>query len=41
PAGQPITADGLRVQSLPINPNGAFTDPAQLAGRIPNADIGA
>ncbi|MFL6645898.1 MAG: Flp pilus assembly protein CpaB [Paraburkholderia fungorum] len=41
PAGQPITADGLRVQSLPINPNGAFTDPAQLTGRIPNADIGA
>ena len=41
PAGQPITTDGLRIQSLPINPNGAFADAAQLVGRIPNADIGA
>ena len=41
PPGKAITADQLRVQSLPINPNGAFTDPAQLAGRVPNADIGA
>jgi pilus assembly protein CpaB len=41
PAGKPITVDQLRVQSLPINPNGAFTDPAQLAGRVPSADIGA
>ncbi|CAE6815796.1 Flp pilus assembly protein CpaB [Paraburkholderia haematera] len=41
PAGQPIKADGLRVQSLPIDPNGAFADPAQLVGRIPNADVGA
>ena len=41
PAGKPITVDELRVQSLPINPNGAFTDPAQLAGRVPNAEIGA
>ncbi|RAS24258.1 Flp pilus assembly protein CpaB [Paraburkholderia bryophila] len=40
PAGKPITADELRVQSLPINPNGTFTDPAQLTGRVPNADIG-
>ncbi|OAJ54392.1 Flp pilus assembly protein CpaB [Paraburkholderia ginsengiterrae] len=40
-AGKPITVDELRVQSLPINPNGAFTDPGQLAGRVPNADIGA
>ncbi|MFM0740511.1 Flp pilus assembly protein CpaB [Paraburkholderia xenovorans] len=39
-AGKAITVDALRVQSLPINPNGAFTDPAQLAGRIPNTDIG-
>jgi len=41
PGGKPITVDELRVQNLPINPNGAFTDPAQLAGRVPNADIGA
>ncbi|ANB72335.1 Flp pilus assembly protein CpaB [Paraburkholderia phytofirmans] len=41
PAGKPITVDELRVQTLPINPNGAFTDPAQLAGRVPNAEIGA
>ncbi|KAE8753428.1 Flp pilus assembly protein CpaB, partial [Paraburkholderia madseniana] len=41
PAGKPIAVDQLRVQSLPINPNGAFTDPAQLAGRVPNAEISA
>ncbi|WP_233829423.1 Flp pilus assembly protein CpaB [Paraburkholderia sp. ZP32-5] len=41
PAGKPISVDALRVQSLPINPNGAFTDPSQLAGRVPNADIGS
>ena len=40
-AGKAITLEDLRVQSLPINPNGAFTDPAQLAGRVPNAEIGA
>ena len=41
PAGKPITADALRVQSLPINPNGAFADPSLLVGRVPNADLGA
>ncbi|WP_341312447.1 Flp pilus assembly protein CpaB [Paraburkholderia sp. IMGN_8] len=41
PAGKAITADALRVQPLPINPNGAFTDPSQLVGRVPNAEIGA
>jgi pilus assembly protein CpaB len=41
PAGKPITADALRVQSLPINPNGAFTDPSLLVGRVPNANLGA
>jgi pilus assembly protein CpaB len=40
-AGKAITLEDLRVQSLPINPNGAFTEPAQLAGRVPNAEIGA
>lgn len=41
PAGKAITVDALRVQALPINPNGAFTDPSVLAGRVPVADIGA
>lgn len=41
PAGKEIPLDALRVQSLPINPNGAFTDPAQLTGRVPSAEIGA
>ncbi|RFU47981.1 Flp pilus assembly protein CpaB [Paraburkholderia sp. DHOC27] len=40
PAGKPITVDALRVESLPINPNGAFADPSQLAGRVPVSDIG-
>ncbi|CAE6716436.1 hypothetical protein R69658_01146 [Paraburkholderia aspalathi] len=39
PAGQAIPVDALRVQSLPINPNGAFADPSALAGRVPVADI--
>jgi pilus assembly protein CpaB len=41
PAGKPITVDALRVQSLPINPNGAFADPSMLAGRVPTSEIGA
>jgi pilus assembly protein CpaB len=41
PAGKPISVDALRVQSLPINPNGAFVDPTLLAGRVPTSDIGA
>ncbi|WP_027801383.1 Flp pilus assembly protein CpaB [Paraburkholderia dilworthii] len=41
PAGKPIAADALRVQPLPINPNGAFADPSLVAGRVPAADIGA
>ncbi|QDQ83724.1 Flp pilus assembly protein CpaB [Paraburkholderia megapolitana] len=41
PAGKPITVDDLRVQSLPINPGGAFTDSSLLVGRIPGTDIGA
>ncbi|MDE1184639.1 MAG: Flp pilus assembly protein CpaB [Paraburkholderia sp.] len=39
--GQPIEADALRVQSLPINPNGAFSDPATLTGRVPVVEVGA
>lgn len=41
PAGKAIPLDALRVQSLPIDPNGAFTDPSLLVGRVPVADIGA
>jgi pilus assembly protein CpaB len=41
PAGKPISVDALRVQSLPINPNGAFVDPAMLTGRVPTSDISA
>ena len=40
PAGKPISVDALRVESLPINPNGAFSDPSQLTGRVPVTDIG-
>lgn len=40
PAGKPVSADALRVESLPINPNGAFSDPSQLTGRVPVTDIG-
>jgi len=40
-AGKPITVDALRVQSLPINPDGAFGDPSLLAGRVPTTDISA
>ncbi|MEZ0605380.1 Flp pilus assembly protein CpaB [Paraburkholderia sp. IW21] len=39
PAGKAITIDALRVQSLPINPSGAFTDPSQLVGRVPSTGI--
>ena len=39
-AGKPIAAEDLRVQSLPINPGGAFADPTLLVGRIPSGDIG-
>ncbi len=41
PAGKPITVDALRVERLPINPAGAFTEPARLVGRVPLAGIGA
>jgi pilus assembly protein CpaB len=41
PAGKAIAVEDLRVQSLPINPIGAFTEPSQLAGRVPSAEIGA
>ncbi|MFP6558702.1 Flp pilus assembly protein CpaB [Paraburkholderia sp. B3] len=41
PAGQPISADALRVQALPIHPEGAFNDKALIAGRVPLTEIAA
>lgn len=41
PAGQPIPADALRVQPLPIHPQGAVSDSSLVAGRVPLADIAA
>ncbi|MCG5073936.1 Flp pilus assembly protein CpaB [Paraburkholderia tagetis] len=40
-AGQPIPADALRVQPLPIHPQGAVSDSSLVAGRVPLADIAA
>lgn len=40
-AGQPIPADALRVKPLPIHPQGAMSDSALVAGRVPLADIAA
>ncbi|WP_179403642.1 Flp pilus assembly protein CpaB [Burkholderia guangdongensis] len=39
PAGQPITADALKVVQTTAAPAGAFTDPAAIVGRVPAADI--
>ncbi len=39
PAGQPIPADALRVQPLPIHPIGSVNDSALVAGRVPLTDI--
>ncbi|GER14335.1 Flp pilus assembly protein CpaB [Variovorax boronicumulans] len=39
-AGQPITAEALRVEQLPINPTGAFKEIAPLLGRVPVFDLG-
>ncbi|WP_321876298.1 Flp pilus assembly protein CpaB [Paraburkholderia bannensis] len=41
PAGQPIPADALRVQPLPIHPIGSVNDSALVAGRVPLTDIAA
>ncbi|MGJ7528230.1 Flp pilus assembly protein CpaB [Variovorax sp. GB1P17] len=40
-AGQAITSEALRVEQLPINPDGAFRDTAPLVGRVPVFDLGA
>jgi len=41
PAGQPIPADALRVQPLPIHPADAFSNTALVAGRVPVMAIDA
>lgn len=40
PAGQPLTADSLRVERLPINPAGAFQEVEKAVGGIPVSDVG-
>ena len=41
PAGQPITADALKIRQIGPVPTGAFADPSVLVGRVPAADIPA
>ncbi len=38
-AGQPIPADGLKVEQAASLPAGAFADPVPIVGRVPVADI--
>jgi pilus assembly protein CpaB len=40
-AGQPITADALKLQPTAPAPTGAFGDPSLLVGRVPAKDIPA
>ncbi|MDF3836998.1 Flp pilus assembly protein CpaB [Cupriavidus basilensis] len=40
-AGKPVPADALKVEQLPINPAGAYTDVARVAGQVPVVGIGA
>lgn len=40
-AGQPITADALKLQPIAPAPTGAFGDPSLLVGRVPAKDIPA
>ncbi|MGU7779835.1 Flp pilus assembly protein CpaB [Burkholderia sp. PU8-34] len=39
PAGQPITADALKLGQAPALPTGGFSDPAVLVGRVPASNI--
>ncbi|WP_322083994.1 Flp pilus assembly protein CpaB [Burkholderia sp. BCC1972] len=41
PAGQPITADALKVQPTALMPVGAFSNSGELVGRVPTRDIPA
>jgi pilus assembly protein CpaB len=38
-AGEPIVADALRIERLPVRPGGTFAEPVLLGGRVPLADI--
>ncbi|WP_219219814.1 Flp pilus assembly protein CpaB [Variovorax boronicumulans] len=40
PAGEPMTAESLRVERLPINPSGAFQEVEKAVGGIPVTDMG-
>lgn len=40
PAGEPMAAESLRVERLPINPAGAFQEVEKAVGGIPVADMG-
>lgn len=40
PAGQPLKAEALRVEQLPINPTGAFQDVDKAVDGIPVSDLG-
>ncbi|MCP3021618.1 Flp pilus assembly protein CpaB [Cupriavidus basilensis] len=40
-AGKPVPVDALKVEQLPINPAGAYTEVARVAGQVPLVGIGA
>ena len=40
-AGKPLPADALKVEMLPIEPAGAYTEVARVAGQVPLVSIGA
>lgn len=40
PVGQPIRAEDLRIEQLPMRPADAFADPAMVVGRVPVMDVG-
>ncbi len=40
-AGKPLAADALKVEMLPIEPAGAYTEVARVAGQVPLVSIGA
>ncbi|GAA4334545.1 Flp pilus assembly protein CpaB [Pigmentiphaga soli] len=40
PGGAPIDAAALKVVRMPVDPQGAYSDPSKLAGKIPRFDIG-
>lgn len=40
-AGKPVPVDALKVEQLPINPAGAYTEVARVAGQVPVIGIGA